>query len=136
MIIIIMHQITCPLLCNLEKTTSFFLILLYCCSKAMQERIMIKSVVFLKVGERNLFTDCKLRDTYTVQEPPLSYMLLWVCSLITEQNLKNHRFLYLLYPAADSNIAGEDGFDEKGCHCEISVEDLMPSVKSVIRAVR
>lgn len=37
---------------------------------------------------------------------------------------------------ADSNIAGEDGFDEKGCHCEISMEDLLPSVKSVIRAVR
>ncbi|XP_076585492.1 potassium voltage-gated channel subfamily KQT member 5 isoform X2 [Chaetodon auriga] len=37
---------------------------------------------------------------------------------------------------ADSNMAGEDGFDEKGCHCEISVEDLLPSVKSVIRAVR
>uniref|UniRef100_A0A8D3BNG3 Potassium voltage-gated channel subfamily KQT member 5-like n=1 Tax=Scophthalmus maximus TaxID=52904 RepID=A0A8D3BNG3_SCOMX len=37
---------------------------------------------------------------------------------------------------ADSNVAGEDGFDEKGCHCEISVEDLLPSVKSVIRAVR
>ncbi|TKS69319.1 Potassium voltage-gated channel subfamily KQT member 5 KQT-like 5 [Collichthys lucidus] len=36
----------------------------------------------------------------------------------------------------DSNMAGEDCFDEKGCHCEISVEDLMPSVKSVIRAVR
>ncbi|KAM3624306.1 uncharacterized protein V6R79_021895 [Siganus canaliculatus] len=34
------------------------------------------------------------------------------------------------------NMAGEDGFDEKGCHCEISVEDLLPSVKSVIRAVR
>ncbi|XP_026159312.1 potassium voltage-gated channel subfamily KQT member 5 isoform X2 [Mastacembelus armatus] len=37
---------------------------------------------------------------------------------------------------ADSNITGEDGFDEKGCHCEMSVEDLLPSVKSVIRAVR
>ncbi|XP_034044919.1 potassium voltage-gated channel subfamily KQT member 5-like isoform X2 [Thalassophryne amazonica] len=36
----------------------------------------------------------------------------------------------------DSNIAAEDGFDDKGCHCEISVEDLLPSVKSVIRAVR
>ncbi|XP_039889428.1 potassium voltage-gated channel subfamily KQT member 4 isoform X8 [Simochromis diagramma] len=32
--------------------------------------------------------------------------------------------------------ASEDGFDEKGCHCDISVEDLQPSVKSVIRAVR
>ncbi|XP_039659005.1 potassium voltage-gated channel subfamily KQT member 4-like isoform X8 [Perca fluviatilis] len=38
--------------------------------------------------------------------------------------------------AADSNMAGEDGFDEKGCHCEIMVEDLVPSVKAVIRAVR
>uniref|UniRef100_A0A671UJR3 Potassium voltage-gated channel, KQT-like subfamily, member 5b n=1 Tax=Sparus aurata TaxID=8175 RepID=A0A671UJR3_SPAAU len=37
---------------------------------------------------------------------------------------------------ADSNATGEDGFDEKGCHCDISVEDLLPSVKSVIRAVR
>ncbi|XP_061881942.1 potassium voltage-gated channel subfamily KQT member 5-like [Entelurus aequoreus] len=37
---------------------------------------------------------------------------------------------------ADSNTTGEDGFDEKGCHCEISVEDLLPSVKSAIRAVR
>uniref|UniRef100_A0A3P8P3T7 Potassium voltage-gated channel, KQT-like subfamily, member 5b n=1 Tax=Astatotilapia calliptera TaxID=8154 RepID=A0A3P8P3T7_ASTCA len=35
-----------------------------------------------------------------------------------------------------SNITAEDGFDEKGCHCDISVEDLQPSVKSVIRAVR
>ncbi|KAG7238169.1 hypothetical protein INR49_031174 [Caranx melampygus] len=37
---------------------------------------------------------------------------------------------------ANSNMTGEDGFDEKGCHCEISVEDLLPPVKSVIRAVR
>uniref|UniRef100_H2T7X3 Potassium voltage-gated channel, KQT-like subfamily, member 5b n=1 Tax=Takifugu rubripes TaxID=31033 RepID=H2T7X3_TAKRU len=36
----------------------------------------------------------------------------------------------------DSNVAGEDGFDEKGCNCEISVDDLLPAVKSVIRAVR
>ncbi|XP_037830682.1 potassium voltage-gated channel subfamily KQT member 5 [Kryptolebias marmoratus] len=37
---------------------------------------------------------------------------------------------------ADSNLAGEDGFDDKGCHCDISAEDLLPSVKTVIRAVR
>ncbi|XP_028248713.1 potassium voltage-gated channel subfamily KQT member 5 isoform X2 [Parambassis ranga] len=36
----------------------------------------------------------------------------------------------------DSNMAGEDAFDEKCCQCEISVEDLLPSVKSVIRAIR
>lgn len=47
-------------------------------------------------------------------------------------------FLYIYFPpkATDSNMAGEDGFDEKGCNCEISVEDLLPAVKSVIRAVR
>uniref|UniRef100_A0A672HNN2 Potassium voltage-gated channel subfamily KQT member 5-like n=1 Tax=Salarias fasciatus TaxID=181472 RepID=A0A672HNN2_SALFA len=37
---------------------------------------------------------------------------------------------------AESNMAADDAFDEKGCHCEISMEDLLPSVKSVIRAVR
>lgn len=45
-------------------------------------------------------------------------------------------FTLRLCGAADSNVAGDDGFDDKGCHCEISVEDLLPSVKSVIRAVR
>ncbi|XP_022530324.2 potassium voltage-gated channel subfamily KQT member 5 isoform X2 [Astyanax mexicanus] len=37
----------------------------------------------------------------------------------------------------ESNVgAGEEGFDDKGCHCEISAEDLLPAVKTVIRAVR
>ncbi|XP_029006877.1 potassium voltage-gated channel subfamily KQT member 5 isoform X2 [Betta splendens] len=36
----------------------------------------------------------------------------------------------------NSNVTAEDGFDDKGCHCEILVEDLLPSVKTVIRAVR
>ncbi|XP_028844865.1 potassium voltage-gated channel subfamily KQT member 4 isoform X6 [Denticeps clupeoides] len=31
---------------------------------------------------------------------------------------------------------GEDSFDEKGCHCDLSVEDLSAPLKSVIRAVR
>ncbi|XP_064171945.1 potassium voltage-gated channel subfamily KQT member 5 isoform X2 [Anguilla rostrata] len=39
-------------------------------------------------------------------------------------------------PDADANLGVDDGFDEKGCHCEISVEDLTPAVKCVIRAVR
>ncbi|XP_061086067.1 potassium voltage-gated channel subfamily KQT member 5 isoform X1 [Conger conger] len=39
-------------------------------------------------------------------------------------------------PDADTNLSVDDGFDEKGCHCEISVEDLTPAVKCVIRAVR
>ncbi|XP_043969133.1 potassium voltage-gated channel subfamily KQT member 4-like isoform X4 [Gambusia affinis] len=37
---------------------------------------------------------------------------------------------------ADSTVTADDAFDDKGCHCEISVEDLLPSVKTVIRAVR
>lgn len=38
--------------------------------------------------------------------------------------------------ADDPNTTAEDGLDDRGCHCEISVEDLLPSIKSVIRAVR
>ncbi|KAI4896438.1 hypothetical protein NFI96_026898 [Prochilodus magdalenae] len=38
--------------------------------------------------------------------------------------------------AGESNTGTEDTFDEKGCHCEISAEDLLPAVKTVIRAVR
>ncbi|XP_017313544.1 potassium voltage-gated channel subfamily KQT member 5 isoform X2 [Ictalurus punctatus] len=36
----------------------------------------------------------------------------------------------------EPNMAPEEGVDEKGCHCEISAEDLLPAVKTVIRAVR
>ncbi|XP_072559429.1 potassium voltage-gated channel subfamily KQT member 5 isoform X10 [Paramormyrops kingsleyae] len=38
--------------------------------------------------------------------------------------------------AADTSMGPDDGFDDKGCHCEISVDDLTPALKSVIRAVR
>uniref|UniRef100_A0A6Q2ZGE3 Potassium voltage-gated channel, KQT-like subfamily, member 5b n=1 Tax=Esox lucius TaxID=8010 RepID=A0A6Q2ZGE3_ESOLU len=47
------------------------------------------------------------------------------------------RFRPSLRLKTDSTVTAEDGFgDDKGCRCEISVEDLLPSVKSVIRAVR
>ncbi|XP_036402399.1 potassium voltage-gated channel subfamily KQT member 5 [Megalops cyprinoides] len=39
-------------------------------------------------------------------------------------------------PEADASLGADDGFDEKGCHCDITVEDLTPALKSVIRAVR
>ncbi|XP_015218658.1 potassium voltage-gated channel subfamily KQT member 5 isoform X6 [Lepisosteus oculatus] len=39
-------------------------------------------------------------------------------------------------PDADTNLGTDDGFDEKGCHCDVSVEDLTPALKTVIRAVR
>ncbi|KAJ8389855.1 hypothetical protein AAFF_G00113240 [Aldrovandia affinis] len=39
-------------------------------------------------------------------------------------------------PEADTNMGPDDSFDDKGCHCDISVEDLTPAVKCVIRAVR
>ncbi|XP_066534606.1 potassium voltage-gated channel subfamily KQT member 5 isoform X2 [Hoplias malabaricus] len=38
-------------------------------------------------------------------------------------------------PEADS-LGGDDYFDEKGCHCDVSVEDLSAPLKAVIRAVR
>ncbi|XP_060754945.1 potassium voltage-gated channel subfamily KQT member 5 [Neoarius graeffei] len=36
----------------------------------------------------------------------------------------------------EANVTPEEGIDEKGCHCEISIDDLLPAVKTVIRAVR
>ncbi|KAK3511066.1 hypothetical protein QTP70_030096 [Hemibagrus guttatus] len=36
----------------------------------------------------------------------------------------------------EANMVPEESIDEKGCHCEFSAEDLLPAVKSVIRAVR
>ncbi|XP_030635695.1 potassium voltage-gated channel subfamily KQT member 5 [Chanos chanos] len=36
----------------------------------------------------------------------------------------------------EANLGVDDGFDERGCNCELSAEDLLPAVKAVIRAVR
>uniref|UniRef100_A0A8B9LV67 Potassium voltage-gated channel, KQT-like subfamily, member 5a n=1 Tax=Astyanax mexicanus TaxID=7994 RepID=A0A8B9LV67_ASTMX len=33
-------------------------------------------------------------------------------------------------------LGGDDYFDEKGCHCDVSMEDLSAPLKTVIRAVR
>ncbi|XP_037322266.1 potassium voltage-gated channel subfamily KQT member 5 [Pungitius pungitius] len=33
-------------------------------------------------------------------------------------------------------MAAEDSFDERGCHCDVTVEDLSAPLKAVIRAVR
>lgn len=37
---------------------------------------------------------------------------------------------------ADANLGTEEVHDDKGCHCDVSVEDLTPALKTVIRAVR
>ncbi|KAM7408375.1 hypothetical protein PAMA_002205 [Pampus argenteus] len=39
-------------------------------------------------------------------------------------------------PDVDTGTATEDSFDERGCHCDVTVEDLSAPLKSVIRAVR
>ncbi|XP_034040560.1 potassium voltage-gated channel subfamily KQT member 5 isoform X2 [Thalassophryne amazonica] len=39
-------------------------------------------------------------------------------------------------PDVDTGMATEDSFDERGCHCDVTVEDLSAPLKSVIRAVR
>uniref|UniRef100_A0A8C2XH72 Potassium voltage-gated channel, KQT-like subfamily, member 5a n=1 Tax=Cyclopterus lumpus TaxID=8103 RepID=A0A8C2XH72_CYCLU len=36
----------------------------------------------------------------------------------------------------DAGTAAEDSFDERGCHCDVTVEDLSAPLKAVIRAVR
>ncbi|KTG46972.1 hypothetical protein cypCar_00010910 [Cyprinus carpio] len=37
---------------------------------------------------------------------------------------------------SDTNLGPDDAFDEKGCHCDVTVEDLSAPLKAVIRAVR
>ncbi|KAM6166138.1 potassium voltage-gated channel subfamily KQT member 5 isoform 4-T4 [Erethizon dorsatum] len=37
---------------------------------------------------------------------------------------------------ADTALGTEDVYDEKGCQCDVSVEDLTPPLKTVIRAIR
>ncbi|XP_076839628.1 potassium voltage-gated channel subfamily KQT member 4 isoform X2 [Brachyhypopomus gauderio] len=44
--------------------------------------------------------------------------------------------LRLKTQSREANMGTEEIFDEKGCHCEFSSEDLSPAVKTVIRAVR
>ncbi|XP_062286205.1 potassium voltage-gated channel subfamily KQT member 5 [Scomber scombrus] len=39
-------------------------------------------------------------------------------------------------PDVDSGMTTEDSFDERGCHCDVTVEDLSAPLKAVIRAVR
>ncbi|XP_059410178.1 potassium voltage-gated channel subfamily KQT member 5 isoform X2 [Carassius carassius] len=36
----------------------------------------------------------------------------------------------------EANVGADEAFDEKGCHCDMSAEDLPPALKTVIRAVR
>ncbi|KAG1933587.1 potassium voltage-gated channel subfamily KQT [Pimephales promelas] len=36
----------------------------------------------------------------------------------------------------EANIGVDEGFDEKGCHCDMSAEDLPSALKTVIRAMR
>ncbi|PKU33222.1 potassium voltage-gated channel subfamily kqt member hypothetical protein [Limosa lapponica baueri] len=37
---------------------------------------------------------------------------------------------------ADTSLGTDDVYDDKGCQCDVSVEDLTPALKTVIRAIR
>lgn len=37
---------------------------------------------------------------------------------------------------ADANLGADDLYDERGCQCDVSVEDLTPALKTVVRAIR
>ncbi|KAM9364992.1 potassium voltage-gated channel subfamily KQT member 5 [Pholidichthys leucotaenia] len=39
-------------------------------------------------------------------------------------------------PDVDAGMTTEESFDERGCHCDVTVEDLSAPLKAVIRAVR
>lgn len=38
--------------------------------------------------------------------------------------------------SVDTGMTTEDSLDERGCHCDVTVEDLSAPLKAVIRAVR
>uniref|UniRef100_A0A8C1GZL2 Potassium voltage-gated channel, KQT-like subfamily, member 5b n=1 Tax=Cyprinus carpio TaxID=7962 RepID=A0A8C1GZL2_CYPCA len=44
--------------------------------------------------------------------------------------------LRLKSQSREANVGADEAFDEKGCHCDMSAEDLPPALKTVIRAVR
>ncbi|XP_016852108.1 potassium voltage-gated channel subfamily KQT member 5 isoform X2 [Anolis carolinensis] len=39
-------------------------------------------------------------------------------------------------PDTEASLGTEDVYDERGCQCDVSVEDLTPPLKTVIRAIR
>ncbi|XP_070589162.1 potassium voltage-gated channel subfamily KQT member 5 isoform X2 [Erythrolamprus reginae] len=39
-------------------------------------------------------------------------------------------------PDTDANLGADDLYDERGCQCDVSVEDLTPALKTVVRAIR
>uniref|UniRef100_A0A8C2I8X9 Potassium voltage-gated channel, KQT-like subfamily, member 5b n=1 Tax=Cyprinus carpio TaxID=7962 RepID=A0A8C2I8X9_CYPCA len=46
------------------------------------------------------------------------------------------RFRPSLRLKSEANVGIDEAFDEKGCHCDMSAEDLPPALKTIIRAVR
>lgn len=62
-----------------------------------------------------------------------------LCRLL--ENSKGKIFKVLLFSlllsfAADTSLGTDDVYDDKGCQCDVSVEDLTPALKTVIRAIR
>ncbi|XP_059408408.1 potassium voltage-gated channel subfamily KQT member 5-like isoform X2 [Carassius carassius] len=39
-------------------------------------------------------------------------------------------------PEGEANVGMDEAFDERGCHCDMSAEDLPPALKTIIRAMR
>ncbi|XP_054831389.1 potassium voltage-gated channel subfamily KQT member 5 isoform X2 [Eublepharis macularius] len=39
-------------------------------------------------------------------------------------------------PETDASIGTDEIYDERGCQCDVSIEDLTPALKTVIRAIR
>lgn len=41
-----------------------------------------------------------------------------------------------MFVTGEANVGMDEGFDDKGCHCDMPAEDLPTALKTVIRAVR
>lgn len=44
--------------------------------------------------------------------------------------------IFIVCVIGEANVGADEAFDEKGCHCDMSAEDLPPALKTIIRAVR
>lgn len=63
----------------------------------------------------------------------------WLCRQLENNKegiFKCLLFGLLLYFVADTSLGTDDVYDDKGCQCDVSVEDLTPALKTVIRAIR
>ncbi len=74
--------------------------------------------------------------------PPICFIWWWLShnlSFLTDfMHFSANTFfdIFIVCVIGEANVGVDEAFDEKGCHCDMSAEDLSLALKTVIRAVR